>query len=346
MPAFIVKHQVFAPFFGADRLCGIQRQYGAQLLSATCSIFPRSLSLLDGRLEGSLSVSCPEAARQVLLDPDFLLCQADLLSGAFRTDNVFRPAREGLGFDAIRHLLISMVRDRSRSLADRLLLIGSFVQQLDRTEDQHLALLFSHYERLVQTEEQIPVLTELRANPKLRFRLFFGLTQQLLADPETSPRFREIFWTFAEGLANYEEGDKTNHLAGGSEAGNELVGLISRIEYREFHRRFPYLLENYLINHMLQYLFPYGRSGGGPGSRSCSAQWVLLALQFSWMETLLIGVAAAQGNRFGTGDVVRVVQSFSRATEHNPKVLERALGELTGLQLNTLNGMAMLLKDE
>ena len=97
---------------------------------------------------------------------------------------------------------------------------------------------------------------------------------------------------------------------------------------------------------MLQYLFPYGRSGGGPGSRSCSAQWVLLTLQFSWMETLLIGVAAAQGDRFSTSDVLRVVQSFSRATEHNPKVLERALGELTELQLNTLNGMAMLLKAE
>src|ERR1700722_6741612 len=58
------------PFFGTDHLCGVQKEYGPQLLSATCSVFPRSLSHVEGILEGSLSLSCPEAARNVLLNPD------------------------------------------------------------------------------------------------------------------------------------------------------------------------------------------------------------------------------------------------------------------------------------
>ncbi len=332
------------PFFGSDRLCGIQREYGAELLSATCSIFPRSFSRLDGKLEGSLSLSCPEAARQVLLDPCFLRVHADLLSGAFRTDNVFQPARESSAFGSIRRLLISIIHDRTRSLADRLLLIGSLARQLDRIEEQHLQSLLLHYEKLVQDGAQVPSLNALRANPKLRLSLFFNLTQQLLADPEVSPRFQEIFWTFAEGIST-DQGFETNSCqTGGAEGKGELNSLFSRPAYWEFHQCHPHLLENYLINHMLQHLFPYGRSGGGTGSRSCSAQWVLLVLQFSWMETLLIGVAAARGSRFSTGDVVHVVQSFCRATEHNPKVLDRALEELTALQLNTITGMAMLLK--
>ena len=85
------------PFFGEDYLCRIQKEYGPQLLASTCSIYPRSLSQVAGKLEASLSLSCPEAARNVLLDPDFMQIKGNLLSGDFRTDNIFRLASDQSG---------------------------------------------------------------------------------------------------------------------------------------------------------------------------------------------------------------------------------------------------------
>src|SRR6266446_6104476 len=124
------------PFFNSDHLCGIQKEYGPQFLSATCSVYPRSLSRVAGELEGSLSLSCPEAARNVLLAPHFMQIEGDLFSGDFRTDNIFHLASDRGGkpaglFPAIRTSLIDMVRDRSRPMWYRLLLIGSLCKRMD-----------------------------------------------------------------------------------------------------------------------------------------------------------------------------------------------------------------------
>ena len=108
------------------------------MLSATCSIYPRSLSRVDGVLEGTLSLSCPEAVRNVLLNPGFLDVTGDLHSGAFRTDNSHQLARDGNGaprkphrsFAAVRTRMVEMIRDRSRPIAERLLAIGSLCQKL------------------------------------------------------------------------------------------------------------------------------------------------------------------------------------------------------------------------
>jgi lysine-N-methylase len=126
------------PFFGEDRLCGIQKEYGPSLLSATCSLYPRSLSQVNGRLEGTLSLSCPEAARLVLLSPSLSLLESNLHSGEFRTDNVFSLAGD-MGshrkppdhFLAVRSLLIELIRDRSRPIWQNLLMVLSFCKRLD-----------------------------------------------------------------------------------------------------------------------------------------------------------------------------------------------------------------------
>src|ERR1700736_5956617 len=127
------------PFFQADRLCGIQKEYGGQLLSATCSIYPRALNQVDGALEGSLMLSCPEAARNILLVPDSTRSVGDLLSGEFRTDNVFHLGKSGGGiykpyssFQTIRAWLIDMVQDRTRPMWERLLLIGLLCKDLSQ----------------------------------------------------------------------------------------------------------------------------------------------------------------------------------------------------------------------
>ena len=55
--------------FLADGLCSIHKNLGEQYLSVTCASFPRVWNVVDGVLEKSLDLGCPEAARRVLLDP-------------------------------------------------------------------------------------------------------------------------------------------------------------------------------------------------------------------------------------------------------------------------------------
>ncbi|MDH4322428.1 MAG: flagellin lysine-N-methylase [Desulfobulbaceae bacterium] len=60
-----------------DRLCVLHRDFGESCLSKTCRTYPRKLALVGNRFELSLELSCPEAARSFLFDPDFDLIQID-----------------------------------------------------------------------------------------------------------------------------------------------------------------------------------------------------------------------------------------------------------------------------
>ena len=67
-----MNHSNQCPLFTAGRLCRIQAELGEELLSHTCATYPRIVHAAGTTAEKSLTLSCPEAARLVLLTPDLL----------------------------------------------------------------------------------------------------------------------------------------------------------------------------------------------------------------------------------------------------------------------------------
>lgn len=61
------------PLLEADGACGIHRDHGPAALSTTCATFPRTSLAVDGRLEVTGSLACPELARLTLLADDGLV---------------------------------------------------------------------------------------------------------------------------------------------------------------------------------------------------------------------------------------------------------------------------------
>jgi lysine-N-methylase len=327
------------PFFEADRLCGIQKAYGAELLSSTCSSYPRALNKVDGVLEGSLTLSCPEAARNVLLDPGFLERTTDLEAGGFRTDNFFwlgnattsAAPKPFNAFHAVRPAIIGMVKDRSRPIPLRLLRVGALCQQLERTADVEAAIAES-LTRGVDRE-----LLGLAENRALRLEVAMQFSDKRVRDIDSEKRFRDTYWAFVEGIAS------SGSVGGRDDL--ERLAWAERTYYQPFVEAHPHVLENFLVNYMYQRLFPFGRSGGvALRERGIFEEFVLLATQFGWMETLLIGVAGRHGDAFGGAHLVETVQSFHRAVEHYPGVLEGILQTMRERGLNNLAGMAVMLR--
>jgi hypothetical protein len=58
------------PLLSEDRLCRIHAELGEELLSYTCATYPRIEHSVGGIEDTALALSCPEAARLVLLTPD------------------------------------------------------------------------------------------------------------------------------------------------------------------------------------------------------------------------------------------------------------------------------------
>ena len=330
------------PFFGEDRLCEIQKHYGAELLTSTCSLYPRSLAVVGGILEGSLSLSCPEAARRVLLQEHSTQEVSDLLSGEFRTDNAF-SVREHSGMDLlmlpIRALIVDLLRDRSRPLWQSLLMIVAFCSRLDSVGGSNLVAMADCLARYRHSVGQGSSSELDRLSPRIADRLEIAITlsNQRCQDRDCGRRFQDVFWDFIEGVGSAD-----------SQGAEEDV---HRFRYASMHQlepllsESPFILENYLLNYVYQHLFPFGRAGSDRFvAHTMSEEAVLMVTQFSWMTTLLTGVAARHGAAFGKTHLIQTIQAFSRAIEHTPQVLEDALVFVRSRGLDTLSGLAKLLR--
>lgn len=330
------------PFFGEDRLCGIQKQYGPGLLSSTCSLYPRSLAAVHGVLEGSLSLSCPEAARQVLLEERSTEQKGDLLSGQFRTDNVFGVRdNKGLGpiYLQVRGVIVALIRDRSRPVWQRLLLIVALCGRLDSVADHDAFAtsdLVAQYRRSLGQGSS----SELdRMSPEIarRLELAIILSNRRCQDKDCGRRFKDTFWDFIEAIGSADSTEADEDVRRFRHASqNHLEPLIIEA---------PFMMENYLLNHVYQHLFPFGRAGSNRFiAHTMYEEAVLLVVRYSWMTTLLTGVAGQHGSSFAKAHLVSAVQAFTRAVEHTPFILEEALAFVRSRELDTMSGLAKLLR--
>jgi len=328
-------------FFGADRLCAIQKELGPSLLTPTCSIYPRVLNVVAGKLEGSLNLSCPEAARNILLRDNATEQTGNMLSGEFRTDNTFLlggPTVLHPQFLRTRVLMVALARDRSKPVWQRLLLVASLCKRLDEVAASNPAeapaLLDSYANALGQGPSE--ELERLEPDVVKRLEVAITLGDARVRDLDCRPRYRNAFWDFIEGIgAPRSEGPEGNarRLREGE---SYLQALLERS---------PFLVENYLANAMYKNLFPFGQQGSERvAARSIFDEALLLLTQFSWLMTMLAGIAGKYRSAFSYDHVIATVQPFARAVEHSPQIQDDVLEFVKGRGLDNLEGLAKLLR--
>lgn len=117
-----MNEQMRCPFVGEDYLCKIQKKYGEGYLSMICHSYPRISYRLGDILEQSLTLTCPIAARLVLLPTlqmEFEEVEVDEPRGFFDwSSKVPLPIEEAIGLQATA---ISILQDRHLSIDARLL---------------------------------------------------------------------------------------------------------------------------------------------------------------------------------------------------------------------------------
>jgi lysine-N-methylase len=327
-------------FLDADRMCGIQKRMGEAMLSTTCAVYPRAVSTRGGVVEKALNLSCPEAARLVLLDGDLLGMDEPSLRGPGRHYLPFWDARGAVrgraDAAAVREFSVLLLRDRSYPLWQRVYLLGTLVRRLDAARGTEpadvwcernaaaLGGLLAEHARLAATGRMRLAMEEIAAEPGLQLELTAELLRLRMAGPPVPQRFLECLECFEVGM-RFATATSEQELLGGYDAGR-------RAFFEPLLNSQPALLENYLINHIFKNNFPFGaRSGGGPVD--VEAELIQLALHAMLVRTLLIGIARHFGADFAAAHAVKLVQSLARAVEHNREFLDMggAVGRERGL---------------
>jgi lysine-N-methylase len=318
--------------FLAEGLCSIQKRLGEDYLGHTCATYPRVVNTLGNSRERSLDLSCPEAARLMLLDPkpmQFSSVAAEPISG-------------------IRQLVISLLRNRAYPVSRRLILVGLACSRWSELEsswasDEARDEFLQNFATAVSGKRYDAHFEGCVTNPVTQLRTVLDLMVARLRMDYTSPRYRDLCAEFADGLqlkkgANWEE------------VGSRYSEAY-RTYYAPFMKTHEHMLEHYLVAYAFKTMFPFGSLpvnrilGLDKSTNMFVAQYMLMASYFSIAKAVMLGLAARHKSEFCADHVVRAIQSISRTLEHCEPYPLVVLEVLSRRGICDCNGMAVLTQE-
>jgi lysine-N-methylase len=329
------------PFLSVDRMCGIQQEHGEYYLPDICASYPRVTQRIDGWSETALLLSCPEAARLVLLNPTLLPPDEGNLPRYLRFSRTAGPEAKANGSPHqylwdIRGFALLLLQDRAYPLWQRLFMLGMFCKRLNEiTAAQQLGLvpqLLTEYAEMITHGSLRSAMDGIPVRSALQLGVVLDVVNRQLAMTDASHiRFRDCVQDFLDGI-HYE-------------AASPIEGCTPFFEeayaryYRPFMQQRPYILENYLVNHVSRTRLPYGVDAQGKLNDPLTEYFVMCVL-YAVIKGLLIGMAGHYREAFAEAHVIKLIQSFAKAVEHSPKFLVAS-----DLSLANADGMALLLKN-
>ena len=312
-------------FLQEDKLCTIHKFMGAQALSDTCRLYPRYLNQFGAHREHSLGISCPEAARLILLNPEpmqFTLIDSEpaidskpFTSYRFPLLNDGDPDQIAV-LDDFRAVIVAILQFREISLGARVMLLGFLMEEVDKIIYSEQ---FSHASEVIPTLETFigmlanPALieaqfVEIGSNIPRKLEVVALLISQALT--KASSRYKECLQAAFEGLDCIKDSGDIQHKYASN--------------YDEFYRPFfqgkEYIFENYLVNQVVTRLFPFTRG-------SYLDLYREFVCNLSVIQVLLVGIAAKHKD-LNIDLVIRLFQSFARNSNHNSGHLNNLITSL------------------
>lgn len=327
-------------FLDEENLCQIQRNLGAQALSKVCATFPRRANQLGDQLEYSLSISCPEAARLILLnDQPMSFVHTDVdptLDDISRLGSSLNNEAGLMALNDLRALIIGILQSRSLTINARLILTGLLLEDFEAAMQEPEAsaglrqqeTLHRYVALLGQPQSLQNDIDRIQPNQILKMKLVTAVIGNIPTSAHNT-RFRNILKDAAEGLAFPDEKPATD---------NERIACHARAHasyYTPFFDRHAHILENYLVHHVFHSLFPFART-------TPTAQYREMVCNYLAVTTLLLGQAAFHKGM--TEELaVGTIQSYSRFAGHYTHFKETVERILTEQNLGDVGTLFVLL---
>lgn len=311
------------PCLRPDHLCSIQATHGEAFLPLGCQLFPRVRNRIDHALETSLSLSCPEAARLVLTDPllfrDCALSPAGLLEAMLQSAATAAPDTL---FWPLRRLHLAILLDRSRSMAERLILLGQLAHSMDRDRNAIRALRGLRRALEKNPARHKPSNFAQKASaiaPALLVFVLAAIDAAVAANPHNS-RVRALVSCFLSGMEYTPRSTETSLAA--------RYQTLCAVQLDPFLSQYPHLVENYLVNQLIRSLYPFGsplQSPSNPPGAAFFRQFSSILLEWLFLRIVFAGIAGHHREQLQQHHLVAAAQTLSRTIFHNQD-------QLAGLQ--------------
>ena len=333
------------PILTEEKLCRIHAELGEEFLCQTCATYPRIHSSIDNLEETALSLSCPEAARVVLLDEE--LARRTMAADHAMTWNENAEGAPIEYFWPIRELTVALVLDRQYALWQRIFLLGTLCRRLDAVKRgelrRNMAEVLLDFSSAVAEGGLRAAMERIPADTVLQLDMVLQLAGLCRDRTMVSARFVECLERFKRGIGFGAGAAQTNATL---EALAGCYGEAHRRWFAPFFAANPHILENYLVNAIFRRQFPFGTKDGKVATEpETGREFALLATQFALIQGLLIGVAGCRREAFCHADVIHTVQAASKHFEHHPQFLDRVHELLVANGRDNPHGLTMLVRN-
>lgn len=338
-----MTNEFSCPFLMGNKLCKIQAQLGEEYLSHTCTTYPRSLSHVNGIAEMSASLSCPEVARLGLLNTEimqFERIEEDVsFMGKWGTKvNTHDKAYENKAekyFEELRTFTINVLQCRDYKLWERLVMLGIFYQTTQeyinqKTIDEIPELIVEYIEGI---EKGIfdQTLSEVPSNAFVQVELLKNIINKRFETGLNSKRYADCFKEFVKGIKPNDDMQNEELIKNYLEAYDKY--------YLPFMDKNEYILENYLVNYVFRNLFPFSMG------TDLFSNYVIMIVHYALVKMHLIGIAGYYKDDFNCDHIIRLIQAFAKAIEHNNSYIYTIKDFLEESGYTTLSHMLLLIKN-
>lgn len=332
------------PFLCEDKLCNLHRTLGSEYLSDVCMTYPRVTSLINGIIEKSATLSCPEAARLALLEKNPI--EFDEIFESFDTKNIVKLQinTNDIKYSNkvvkylwnLRIFSISLLQNRNYSLWERLIILGLFIQKVHNAvkEDNvnSIPSIIEQYNGIIENGALKLELKDIPTNFAIQMELMKEFNDQRFRRT-IAPNIKAYVQCVAEFL-NGIQYDKESKVEEISERYKEAYLNY----YKPFMDEHEYILENYLVNYVFKDIFPLASKD------DIFDDYVKLIVHYSLIKMILIGMSAYY-KELNEEMIIKLIFSFSRAIDHNKGFLNKTLSLLKENGYNTMAYMAILIKN-
>lgn len=328
--SYVMKldEKFFCPMLTENNLCRLQRDYGEEFLSVTCSSYPRHTYNFGKFFERSLTMTCPVAAELILFQEEpieFKLVEVPEKihnNGGKIAIETFRIPEEYLSvFFEIQIAMISILQERRFFIDQRLIVLGIFLDKLQdifSDKDTLLKLVTTYESEEFLMGEIAPLLRGFSLDAK---NFIFLITKFLdfTFDYIQSVEGKEFIKAFAEVLKIAPDEKSRLNVAKVATNYKSLVG-----EREKFLAKYSPLLENYLVNELFMYSYPWRFN-----KENMTRNFAVFLISYKIFELMIF--SAVQKGLDSKDDILKLVDWFTSKTNHNKNFYDRFFELLTDI---------------
>ncbi len=320
------------PFLDECNYCNIHKKYGHEYLGSVCSQYPRVVNRIDDFYEISLDLGCPEAARIILSARDPIYLQEIsyktdkyTLAGYLETKSEEFSNSSIRYFKEIRNYSLKIIQNRNYDISTRLYVLGRFLDELQEVKvDDILKLIKTFNVDKIVEEYEIDYM-----NYALQVSFLKKIIDELDIINETdSDRFRKLTIKALKGFNISSNEDIVNNSS-------QIISMYKRYN-EECMKEYDYIIENYLVNFILNNLFPFSESDYEFDG------YILLVVRYSLIKFYLVGKYIGSGQE-SEAAIIELLQVFVKAVEHDRNYRSEILDYLKENDFDNIMFAKMLL---